>query len=135
MDVEPRIITLSKNANPERGNLTYIEKDLHIPFAIKRTSLIYRVSGDTAMKGYAYKNQENFIIPLSGSLDVVLDNGTEKEIFRLNAANKGLYVPAGNWIQMSNFSTNAMVMILGSAVNDKGDVIREYEEFQKMKNQ
>ena len=135
MDLEPRIITLSKNANPERGNLTYIEKDLHIPFGIKKTSWIYRVPGDTAMKGYAYKNQENFIIPLSGSLDVVLDNGREKENFQLNAANKGLYIPAGNWIQMSNFSTNAMVMVLGSAANDKEDVISEYEQFQKMKNQ
>ena len=132
--MEPQIITLSKNENPERGNLTYIEKDLHIPFEIKKTSWIYRVPGDIVIKGYAYKNQENFIITLSGSLDVLLDNGRDRKSFHLNAANKGLYVPAGKWIQMGNFSTNAMVIILGSTANDKDDIIREYEEFLKIKN-
>ena len=134
MEPEPRIIILSKNEDPLRGNLSYIEKDNHIPFAIKQTSWIYNVPGDIEKKGYAFKNRENFIIPLSGSLEVVINNGQEKKTFHLNAANKGLYIPAGFWQQMKNFSTNAMIMILGSTKDSEEGPLEEYEEFLKLKN-
>ena len=134
MEPEPCIITLSKNEDPDRGNLSYIEKDNHIPFSIEQTSWIYNVPGDIEKKGHAFKNRENFIIALSGSLEVVINNGQDNKIFNLNAANKGLYVPAGLWQQMKNFSTNAMVIILGSTKDSEEDFIRNYKEFLRMRS-
>lgn len=135
MNLEPRLITLSKNEDSSRGNLTYIEKDKHIPFNIERTSWIYNVPGDKKLDGNAFKNQQDFIIPLSGSLDIAVDNGYDKKIYSLNAANKGLYVPPNFWRQMQNFSTNCLVLVLSSTKYAKEDYIWDYEEYlKKIKN-
>lgn len=112
-----------------RGNLTFIEGEKHIPFEIKRTYWIYDVPGGEMRGGHAFKTQQEFIVALSGSFDVVIDNGTSKEVFHLNRSYFGLYVPAGMWRQMVNFSTNSLAMVLASTAYDSNDYIRDYSQF------
>ncbi len=122
------IINLPKIADP-RGNLTFIESAVHIPFDIKRVYWIYDVPGGETRGGHAFKEQDEFIIALSGSFDVVLDNGKEKQTFSLNRSYYGLYVPKGMWRQMLNFSTNSLALVLASTKFDEKDYIREYDIF------
>ena len=95
-----------------RGNLTFIEENNHLPFEIKRTYWIYDVPGGEKRGGHAYKENQEFIVSLSGSFDVILDDGTKREVFSLNRSYYGLYVPKGIWRQMENFSTNSLALIL-----------------------
>ena len=90
-----------------RGNLSFAEQNTHIPFEIKRTYWIYDVPGGEARGGHAYRKNEEFIIALSGAFDVVVDDGKNQHRFNLNRSNYGLYIPAGLWRTMDNFSTNA----------------------------
>lgn len=129
----PRIIQLSKIADP-RGNLSVIEENKDIPFTIERTYWIYDVPGGEKRGGHAYKENQEFIVALSGSFDVVLDNGKEKFIFSLNRSYNGLYVPKGMWREMENFSTNSLALVLSSTKYDENDYVRDYEEFKKMSN-
>lgn len=133
MASEPEIIELPDNDNPMRGKLTYIEKDNHIPFEIRRTSWIYAVPEDEIVGNYAFKNQEEFVIPLSGSLQVVLDDGNQTKSFLLNRANKGLYIPSKCWRKMENFSSNSMVLVLSSTHFSENDFVRDYDEFLKLR--
>lgn len=126
--MKPEIIQLPKITDP-RGNLTFIEGLNHIPFDIKRVYWIYDVPGGETRGGHAYRENEEFIIALSGSFDIVLDNGIEKQTFSLNRSYYGLYVPKGMWRQMLNFSTNSLALVLASTKFDENDYIREYEEF------
>lgn len=112
-----------------RGNLSFVEEFNHIPFKIERTYWIYDVPGGETRGGHAYKENEEFIIALSGSFDVVLDNGKEKQTFSLNRSYYGLYVPKGMWRQMVNFSTNSLALVLASTKFDENDYIREYGAF------
>lgn len=128
--LSPQIIDLPKIVDP-RGNLSIIEQLKQIPFKIKRTYWIYDVPGGCDRGGHAYKENEEFIVALSGAFDVVLDNGKEKTVFSLNRSYKGLYVPKGFWRTMTNFSTNSLALVLASADYDVGDYIMDYEEFQK----
>lgn len=126
--MKQKIINLPK-IEDSRGNLTFIEGDNHIPFEIQRAFWIYDVPGGETRGGHAYKNSEEFIIALSGSFDVILDNGKNKISYQLNRSYYGLYVPAGTWRHMENFSTNALALVLSSTLYYKNDYIRDYSDF------
>lgn len=125
-----RIVDLPKFLD-RRGNLSFIEEENHIPFQIKRTYWIYDVPGGEVRGGHAYKENQEFIVALSGSFDVVLDDGIEEQVFSLNRSYYGLYVPKGMWRQMQNFSTNSLAMVLASTDYDPKDYIYDYDEFKK----
>lgn len=130
---QPKIIQLSKIADP-RGNLSVIEELKDIPFKIERTYWIYDVPGGEKRGGHAYKENQEFIVALSGSFDVVLDDGKEKKTFSLNRSYNGLYVPKGMWRTMENFSTNSLALVLSSTKYDKDDYIRNYDTFKSLVN-
>lgn len=113
----------------KRGNLSIIEELKNIPFKIARTYWIYDVPGGEVRGGHAYRRNEEFIVALSGSFDIILDDGTEKKIFSLNRSYYGLYVPKGLWREMNNFSTNSLALILASIPYDRTDYIYDYNEF------
>ncbi len=125
-----KIIELARHFDP-RGNLSVIEEFKDIPFKIERSYWIYDVPGGEARGGHAYYENEEFIVALSGSFDVVLDDGKVKRTFSLNRSYYGLYVPKGIWREMNNFSTNSLALILASTKYDANDYIRDYEEFRK----
>ena len=127
---EARIINLPK-IEDLRGNLSFIEEYTHIPFKIERTYWIYDVPGGQVRGGHAFKTQQEIIVALSGSFDVVVDDGNEKQSFSLNRSYYGLYLPAGLWRQMQNFSTNSLALVLSSTRYTKEDYIRNYQEFLK----
>lgn len=129
---KPEIIQLPKFLDA-RGNLSFVEQEKHIPFVIRRTYWLYDVPGGECRGGHAYKENQEFIVALSGSFDVVLDDGTEKKKFTLNRSYYGLYVPKGLWREMENFSTNSLAMILSSTDYDASDYVRDYDEFFKLK--
>ena len=130
---EPRIIDLPKFLD-ERGNLSFVEQRNHIPFDIKRSYWLYDVPGGECRGGHAYRDNQEFIIALSGSFDVVLDDGNGKKKFHLNRSYYGLYVPKGLWREMENFSTNSLALVLSSTNFDENDYIYEYEIFLNMKH-
>jgi dTDP-4-dehydrorhamnose 3,5-epimerase-like enzyme len=113
----------------QRGNLSFIEEETHIPFKIKRTYWIYDVPGGQTRGGHAFKKQEELIIALSGSFDILVDDGQKKDIISLNRSYYGLYIPAGFWRQMQNFSTNSLALVLSSTLFEESDYIREYQVF------
>lgn len=123
-----RIINLPKITDP-RGNLSIIEQIKQIPFEIKRVHWVYDVPGGIDRGGHAYKQTEEFIVALSGSFDVVVDNGVEKTTFSLNRSYFGLYVPEGMWRTMTNFSTNSLALVLSSTEYDENDYVSDYEEY------
>jgi dTDP-4-dehydrorhamnose 3,5-epimerase-like enzyme len=122
------IIQLPKFEDP-RGNLSFIEEFKHIPFKIERAYWIYDVPGGEIRGGHAFKVQQEIIVALSGSFDVVVDDGHNKQTFSLNRSYYGLYVPAGLWRQMQNFSTNALALVLSSTHYDGEDYIYDYREY------
>lgn len=130
--MEARIIDLPKILD-RRGNLSIIEEENHIPFKIKRTYWIYDVPGGEKRGGHAYRENQEFIVALSGSFDVLLDDGKEQNIFHLNRSYYGLYVPKGFWRKMENFSTNSLALILSSTPFNADDYIYDYEQFKSMK--
>lgn len=129
---EPKIIQLPKILD-RRGNLSVIEENNHIPFKIERTFWIYDVPGNSQRGGHAYKETEEFIVALSGSFDVVLDDGVERKTYHLNRSYYGLYVPKMVWREMNNFSTNSLALVLSSTKYNAEDYIRDYDEFKAMK--
>ena len=131
---EARIIDLPKIPD-KRGNLSIIEEYKNIPFKIERTFWIYDVPGGESRGGHAYKRSQEFIVALSGSFDVILDDGKEKRTFSLNRSYYGLYVPNGIWRQMENFSTNSLALVLASTEYFPDDYIRNYEKLKKKNNE
>lgn len=129
---EVKIIDLPKIEDP-RGNLSFIEEDKHIPFMIERTYWIYDVPGGQIRGGHAFKEQKEFIVAISGSFDLLVDDGKEQKTYSLNRSYYGLYLPAGLWRQMQNFSTNSLAMVLSSTTFSEDDYIREYSDFLKYK--
>ena len=125
---DAKILGLPKIEDP-RGNLSIIEQIKQIPFEIKRVYWIYDVPGGKDRGAHAYKENEEFIVALSGSFDVELDDGRNKQIFSLNRSYFGVYVPKGMWRTMKNFSTNSLALVLSSTKYDKDDYIMDYEEF------
>ena len=117
----------------ERGNLSFLENDTHIPFEIKRVHWLYDVPGGETRGGLAYKETEEFIIALSGSFDVIVDDGSEIKTYLLNRSYNGVYVPAGVWRAINNFSTNSVALIVASTLYDPADAIRDYQEFKEWK--
>ncbi len=133
MDTPPRtpcIIELPRFLD-RRGNLSFIEQQRHVPFAIARSYWIYDVPGGESRGGHAYRQNEEFIVALSGSFDVVLDDGHGRRVWSLNRSYYGLYVPCGYWREIENFSTNSLALVLASQAYDAGDYIRDYEQFRK----
>ena len=132
--LQPKIIELPKFTDP-RGNLSFLENNNQIPFKVERSYWIYDVPGGETRGGHAFKENEEFIIALSGAFDVILDNGNEKQRFQLNRSYYGLYVPKGLWREMENFSTNSVAFVLSSIQYDENDYIRDYEEFKSWSNE
>ena len=123
-----QIIELPKILD-KRGNLSIIEEFKKIPFKIERTYWIYDVPGGESRGGHAYRENEEFIVALSGSFDVVLDDGSNRKVFSLNRSYYGLYVPKGLWREMNNFSTNSLALVLSSTSYNPQDYIYDYKEF------
>lgn len=132
MEDKVRIIQLPKFLD-KRGNLSVIEELKDIPFKIERTYWIYDVPGGEARGGHAYRKNQEFIVALSGSFDVILDDGEERKTYPLNRSYYGLYVPEGIWREMNNFSTNALALVLSSTPYDKEDYIYDYELFKSIR--
>lgn len=127
---DAQILGLPKIEDP-RGNLSIIEQFTQVPFEIKRTYWIYDVPGGCDRGGHAYKENEEFIVALSGSFDVVLHDGVNEQKFQLNRSYFGLYVPKGMWRTMTNFSTNSLALVLSSTEYDECDYIMDFEIFKK----
>lgn len=123
-----RIINIPK-IEDSRGNLSFIENDTHLPFDIARSYWIYDVPGGSRRGGHAFRRNDEVIIALSGALDVVVDNGKERQVFSLSRSFYGLYVPHGIWRDMRNFSTNSVALVLSSIAYDESDYIFDYEQF------
>ena len=111
------------------GNLSFLENKSQVPFDIKRVYWIYDVPGGEKRGGHVYKRNQELIIALSGSFDIILHNGKIKNTVSLNRSYTGLYVPNGVWRQMDNFSTNSLALILASTLYDKDDYIYDFDEF------
>jgi hypothetical protein len=122
------LINLPKITDP-RGNLSFIEGGQHIPFDIKRVYYLYDVPGGSDRGSHAHKNLHQFIVAMSGSFDVVLDDGKDKKRFQLNRSYNGLYVCPMMWRDLDNFSSGAVCMVLASAHYDEKDYIRDYSQF------
>lgn len=131
---QAKIIELPKIID-DRGNLSFVEQNNHIPFEIKRTYWIYDVPGGEARGGHSYKENKELIIALSGSFDVILDDGITKKTFSLNRSYYGLYIPNMLWRQMENFSTNACALVLASQEYNVNDYERDIKTFIKSKQQ
>ena len=112
-----------------RGNLSYIEGGIHIPFDIRRVYYLYDVPGGSDRGSHAHKNLHQFIVAMSGSFDVLLDDGKEKKRFHLNRSYYGLYICPMMWRYLDNFSSGAVCMVLASDHYDEADYIRDYDEF------
>ncbi len=125
---EPCIIDLPRFLD-HRGNLSVVEQSKEIPFTIKRAYWIYDVPGGEAREGHAYHENYEFIIALSGSFDVVVDNGLKQTTYSLNRSYYGLLLPAGYWRTLTNFSTNSLAFILASTPYNPDDYILNYSEF------
>src|SRR5690349_1803324 len=111
--MQAKIIEFPKIVDP-RGNLSFLQSGAQIPFEIKRTYWIYDVPGGEVRGGHSYKTNQEMIIALSGSFDVILDNGFQKSTYSLNRSYYGLYIPQGVWRHMENFSTNSLAFVVSS---------------------
>lgn len=127
-DPYPHIINLPRFLD-HRGNLSVIEETREIPFRIKRTYWVYDVPGGEAREGHAYRTNEEFIIALSGSFDIITDDGEHRQTFSLNRSYHGLYVPAGIWRTLTNFSTNSLALVIASTEYDPDDYILNFQTF------
>jgi hypothetical protein len=128
-----RMIDLPKITDP-RGNLTFIEENNHIPFDIKRIFYLYDVPGGAWRAGHALKTCNQFVIAVSGSFDVILDDGKVRQHFSLNRSYYGLYIPPLIWREIDNFSSGSVCLVLASELYSEGDYYREYSEFVKNVN-
>jgi dTDP-4-dehydrorhamnose 3,5-epimerase-like enzyme len=127
---ECKLLDFPKITDP-RGNLTFIEGSDHVPFEIKRVYYLYDVPGGSLRGGHAHKALEQIIIALSGSFDVLLDDGGKKEIYRLNSPSKGLLVTPMVWRELNNFSSGSVCLVLASEHFSEEDYYRDYSQFLK----
>jgi len=123
-----RIIDLPKIADP-RGNLTFIEGGRHVPFDIQRVYYLYDTPGGAERGGHAHKALHQLIVAMSGSFDVILDDGAQKKRFHLNRSYFGLYVCPMIWRELDNFSSGAVCLVLASNLYDEFDYYRDYQEY------
>lgn len=126
--MRPHIINLQRFLD-NRGNLSVVEQLKDIPFGIARAYWVYDVPGGEAREGHAYHQNQDFIIALSGSFDVMVDDLETRRTYTLNRSYYGLYIPAGCWRELTNFSTNSVALILASSPYDEADYILDYTEF------
>ena len=129
----PRLIELPKINDP-RGNLTVIESGIHVPFIVQRNYWIYDVPSGMWRDGHAFHEQEELVVALSGSFDVVTNTGNEERTFHLARPQIGLYVPRMTWRHINNFSTNSVVLVLSSTAYDEEDYIADFDQFVKLTN-
>jgi dTDP-4-dehydrorhamnose 3,5-epimerase-like enzyme len=129
----PQIINLPKILD-KRGNLSFFEYPNQLPFEIARTYWIYDVPGGEVRGSHALKEQQEFIIALSGSFDVVLHDGEKEEKFSLNRSYYGLYIPKMYWRSLENFSTNSLALIVSDSLYNEEDYVRNFDEFKSLKN-
>ena len=127
-----RIISLGK-IRDRRGNLSVVESGASVPFEIARTYWVYDVPGGAHRTGHAFRTQHEFIVALSGSFDVILDDGHERRRFHLCRSHYGLYVPNMIWRELDNFSTNSLALEFASTKYNPEDYIRDYNDFLKLK--
>jgi len=125
---QARIITLPKISDP-RGNLTFLEGGVHVPFDLARVYYLYDVPGGESRGGHAHLQLEQLIIAVSGSVDVVLDDGHQRKTFFLNRSNYGLYVPRMVWRELENFSSASVCLVMASEKYAESDYIRDFEDF------
>lgn len=123
-----RIINLPKITD-HRGNLTFVESRRHIPFEIQRVYYLYDVPGGAARAGHAHRELQQFLIAMSGSFDVVVDDGWFRERIHLNRSYYGLFIPAMVWREIDNFSSGSVCMAVASHHYDESDYYRDYEAF------
>jgi hypothetical protein len=123
-----RVVELPKITDP-RGNLTFIEGERHVPFDIRRVYYLYDVPGGAERGGHAHKGLHQLIVAMSGSFDVMLDDGHEKRRFHLNRSYYGLYVCPMIWRELDNFSSGSVCMVLASNLYDEADYYRDYDAF------
>lgn len=133
IEKSPHIIDLPKICDP-RGNLSIVESHRQVPFDIKRAYWIYDVPGGEFRNGHAFRQQEEFIIALSGSFDIVLDDGEKEQRFHMARSYYGLYIPPMTWRKLDNFSTNSVVFVMSSLKYDPADYIEDYQQFKLLKN-
>jgi dTDP-4-dehydrorhamnose 3,5-epimerase-like enzyme len=115
-----------------RGNLSFIEENKHVPFDIKRVYYLYDVPSGATRGGHAHRKLQQLVIALSGSFDVVLDDGYKKQKFFLNRPHYGLYISSKVWRELENFSSNSVALVLVSEVYDEADYVREYDDFKRI---
>lgn len=133
MKIVPQIIQVPKILDA-RGNLSFFEHPKQLPFEIARTYWVYDVPGGETRGSHAFREQQEFIVALSGSFDVILHDGEEEQKFQLNRSYYGLFVPKMYWRRMENFSTNSLALIVSDKLFDAGDYIRDFEEFKALRN-
>ncbi|MGY1720106.1 sugar 3,4-ketoisomerase [Blastococcus sp. SYSU DS0552] len=124
-----RIVELPRITDP-RGNLTFIEGERHIPFAVRRVFYLYDVPGGESRGGHAHRELEQLIIAVNGSFDVIVDDGSEHERFSLNRSYYGLYVPRMIWTHLENFSSGSVSLVVASLEYEESDYYRDYQDFQ-----
>ncbi len=130
----PQIIQLPKIID-RRGNLSFFEHPDQLPFEIARTYWIYDVPGGEIRGSHAFKEQQEFIVALSGSFDVILHDAKNEMKYSLNRSYYGLYIPSMYWRKMENFSTNSLALIVSDRQFDINDYIRDFDEFKMLKNE
>ena len=123
-----RLIKLPKIADP-RGNLTFIEAEQHVPFAIQRVYYLYDVPGGASRGGHAHRDLEQFLIAASGSFEVTVSDGADSKTFSLNRSYYGLFIPSMVWRDMDNFSSGSVCLVLASKHYDESDYYRDYDAF------
>ena len=132
MKIDQCIIINFPKVADARGNLSFIEGSNHIPFSIKRVFYLYDVPSGAIRGGHAHKTCQELIIALSGSFEVLLDDGEHKKTFFLNRPFYGLYIPQEIWRELANFSSNSVAFSLASEVYDESDYVRDYETFKSL---
>ena len=130
--MNPELVTLPR-IKDQRGNLSFVEEDSQLPFKIRRVYWIYDVPGGQKRGGHAFRETEEMIVALSGSFDVVLNDGDREYRFSLNRSYFGVYVPKMMWRMLENFSTNSLALIIASTDYSTHEYIYDFETFRKLK--
>ncbi len=126
-----RIVTLDRHTH-KNGSLSVVENTAEFPFAVRRVFYLYDIPGDSERGGHSHHEAQEFIISASGSFDVTLSDGHATRRFTLNRPYNALYIPAGIWRTIDNFSSGSVCLVLTSLEYDEADYVREYDEFKQL---